>query len=223
MIDGKTTIGEIKDKVLNNGFDLIKDSAYRIKDKVERGKDEGLRIKDKEGKEEREREREREEKEKLQSRDRACPVLKLQKQEVDSQLKVFFGELKEIKAVIRDTRSSILDTRKKKKNGKRTLDSDKRVSSIEKRPLKKGRKMKFRPEITRVKLNPEQAVLSCGCYSLGLRSFRTGGYGNFARGANAYSAPYDSCVGKSMYRIYPFRTQRAWRCYAERTESSASS
>ena len=46
MIDGKTTIGEIKDKVLNNGFDLIKDSAYRIKDKVERGKDEGLRIKD---------------------------------------------------------------------------------------------------------------------------------------------------------------------------------
>ena len=62
MIDGKTTVGEIKDKVLNNGFDLIKDSAYRIKDKVERGKDEGLRIKDKEGKEERERERERERK-----------------------------------------------------------------------------------------------------------------------------------------------------------------
>ena len=30
MIDGKTTVGEIKDKVLNNGFDLIKDSAYRI-------------------------------------------------------------------------------------------------------------------------------------------------------------------------------------------------
>ena len=55
MIDGKTTIGEIKDKVLNNGFDLIKDSAYRIKDKVERGKDEGLRIKRREGSRERER------------------------------------------------------------------------------------------------------------------------------------------------------------------------
>ena len=27
--------------------------------------------------------------------------------------------------------------------------------------------MKFRPEITRVKLNPEQAVLSCGCYDVG--------------------------------------------------------
>lgn len=26
------------------------------------------------------------------------------------------------------------------------------------------RKPKFRPRITRVKLNPEQAVLSCGCY-----------------------------------------------------------
>ena len=47
LIDGKTSVGEIKDKVLNNGFDLIKDK--------------GLRIKGKEGKAEREREREREE------------------------------------------------------------------------------------------------------------------------------------------------------------------
>ena len=31
------------------------------------------------------------------------------------------------------------------------------------------RKPKFKPEITRVKLNPEQAVLSCGCYSHGHR------------------------------------------------------
>ncbi|MBU1367323.1 MAG: hypothetical protein KJ711_05880, partial [Candidatus Omnitrophica bacterium] len=29
---------------------------------------------------------------------------------------------------------------------------------------KRGRRMKFRPEITRVKLNPEQAVLTCACY-----------------------------------------------------------
>jgi len=27
-----------------------------------------------------------------------------------------------------------------------------------------GRKLKFRPKITRIKLNPEQAVLSCTCY-----------------------------------------------------------
>ena len=31
--------------------------------------------------------------------------------------------------------------------------------------------MKFRPEITRVKLNPEQAVLSCGCYCMGYRKW----------------------------------------------------
>ena len=52
MIDGKISIGEIKDKVLNNGFDLIKDKGLRIKAE---GKDKGLRIKGKEGKAERER------------------------------------------------------------------------------------------------------------------------------------------------------------------------
>lgn len=30
------------------------------------------------------------------------------------------------------------------------------------------RKQKFKPEISRVKLNPEQAVLTCGCFT-GLR------------------------------------------------------
>jgi len=30
-----------------------------------------------------------------------------------------------------------------------------------------SRKPKFKPEITRVKLNPEQAVLSCMCYNTG--------------------------------------------------------
>lgn len=32
-----------------------------------------------------------------------------------------------------------------------------------------SKKMKFKPEITRVRLNPEQAVLACTCYSGGLR------------------------------------------------------
>lgn len=32
------------------------------------------------------------------------------------------------------------------------------------------RKPKFKPVITRVKLNPEQAVLSCNCYSIGTLS-----------------------------------------------------
>lgn len=35
---------------------------------------------------------------------------------------------------------------------------------------KRGRKPKFDPVITRVKLNPEQAVLSCNCWGLGFRA-----------------------------------------------------
>ena len=35
-------------------------------------------------------------------------------------------------------------------------------------------KLKFKPVITRVKLNPEQAVLSCGCYNSGIRVSVTG-------------------------------------------------
>jgi hypothetical protein len=31
------------------------------------------------------------------------------------------------------------------------------------------KKPKFKPEITRIKLNPEQAVLTCSCYSTGYR------------------------------------------------------
>jgi hypothetical protein len=38
-----------------------------------------------------------------------------------------------------------------------------------------SRKPKFKPEITRVKLNPEQAVLSCTCYFNG--SYREVGTG----------------------------------------------
>ena len=34
---------------------------------------------------------------------------------------------------------------------------------------KPRRKPKFRPRITRIKLNPEQAVLSCSCYNTGNR------------------------------------------------------
>jgi len=32
------------------------------------------------------------------------------------------------------------------------------------------KKAKFKPLITRIKLNPEQAVLSCNCYSVGRRT-----------------------------------------------------
>ena len=33
-----------------------------------------------------------------------------------------------------------------------------------------AKKLKFKPEITRVKLNPEQAVLSCNCLKAGRRN-----------------------------------------------------
>ena len=71
-------------------------------------------------------------------------------------MKVFFGELKEIKAVIKDSAVRIQNSAKKKE-----LKAD---SGKLKAVGRKGRKMKFRPEITRVKLNPEQAVLTCACY-----------------------------------------------------------
>jgi len=64
--------------------------------------------------------------------------------------------LKEIKAVIKDKGKRI------KVKGEKGEEKSNEVRST-----KKGRKMKFRPEITRVKLNPEQAVLSCNCHSMG--------------------------------------------------------
>lgn len=36
-----------------------------------------------------------------------------------------------------------------------------------------GRKPKFKPMITRIKLNPEQAVLTCNCFNAGFRLYRT--------------------------------------------------
>ncbi len=39
----------------------------------------------------------------------------------------------------------------------------------ERRERERVKKPKFHPVITRVKLNPEQAVLQCSCYSAGQR------------------------------------------------------
>ncbi|MBU0878326.1 MAG: hypothetical protein KKD55_01785 [Candidatus Omnitrophica bacterium] len=60
--------------------------------------------------------------------------------------------------MIKDSAVSIQDSARKKKE----LKADSRKLKANGR---KGRKMKFRPEITRVKLNPEQAVLSCSCHN----------------------------------------------------------
>ncbi|MBU1810845.1 MAG: hypothetical protein KJ629_06870, partial [Candidatus Omnitrophica bacterium] len=83
--------------------------------------------------------------------------------------------LKEIKAVVKDKGKRI------KVKGKREEEKSKKRDTLHAaRITKRGRKMKFRPEITRVKLNPEQAVLTCECFSgngkliMG-RSYGTGG------------------------------------------------
>jgi hypothetical protein len=45
-----------------------------------------------------------------------------------------------------------------------------------------GRKKKFRPVITRVKLNPEQAVLQCNCYDVS----HVGGIPDTSPGSSMY-------------------------------------
>jgi hypothetical protein len=54
------------------------------------------------------------------------------------------------------------------------------------------KKPKFNPEVTRVKLNPEQAVLNCSCYSGNVIIVNRGGviagmaYGCWMGGGNKY-------------------------------------
>ena len=55
-----------------------------------------------------------------------------------------------------------------------------------------SRKPKFKPVLTRVKLNPEQAVLSCNCYTSGQHAEgRFGGtnYWGTSYGTGCYSRP----------------------------------
>lgn len=55
------------------------------------------------------------------------------------------------------------------------------------------RKPKFRPRVTRVKLNPEQAVLTCSCWGYGRVSSACGGgspcCATFRGGTNFESNP----------------------------------
>ena len=58
------------------------------------------------------------------------------------------------------------------------------------------KKPKFRPKITRIKLNPEQAVLTCSCYLSGLR---------YVAGSNLFFTEIGGhfrhgCLGRSMHR-----------------------
>ncbi len=54
-----------------------------------------------------------------------------------------------------------------------------------------GRKPKFWPRITRIKLDPEQAVLSCTCYVNGWRKWPIGGgsFSGLCSGRSLVSGP----------------------------------
>ncbi|MFH1191654.1 MAG: hypothetical protein V1670_05615 [Candidatus Omnitrophota bacterium] len=69
-----------------------------------------------------------------------------------------------------------------------------------------GRKPKFKPVITRVKLNPEQAVLSCNCYSSGARLVGGGMWGlivNHSCYGIRVSAGLGGCLPVGAELVYP--------------------
>ena len=69
--------------------------------------------------------------------------------------------------------------------------------------------MRFKPEIRRIKLNPEQAVLACGCVTTNNRPSGMGGYippgtfiGNACSAGIRGSHPVHSCVGAGAHPGY---------------------
>jgi hypothetical protein len=58
-----------------------------------------------------------------------------------------------------------------------------------------AKKPKFKPVVTRVKLNPEQAVLTCSCYSEGWQ------FGPGTPGVGGRSCYFDSVHGKSVVEL----------------------
>ena len=63
-----------------------------------------------------------------------------------------------------------------------------------------SRKPKFRPEITRVKLNPEQAVLACTCFTNPFGpAFRLSPGFDWDASRTAFGG--DSCIGKDRWNI----------------------
>ncbi len=61
-----------------------------------------------------------------------------------------------------------------------------------------SRKPKFKPQITRVKLNPEQAVLACTCYNTGKRG------AGFVFTVWQAVFGWDACYTRNKYAGYRF-------------------
>lgn len=71
-----------------------------------------------------------------------------------------------------------------------------------------GRKLKFKPVITRVKLNPEQAVLSCNCFTTGASItgsalWNTTPLANHCYGAGKLFQPLNGCNPSGTMATYP--------------------
>ena len=59
------------------------------------------------------------------------------------------------------------------------------------------KKPKFNPEVSRVNLNPEQAVLACDCYS-GMKATTLGGSTEYCVPGNKSTMPSDSAAGEGF-------------------------
>ncbi len=68
------------------------------------------------------------------------------------------------------------------------------------------KKPKFRPRITRIKLNPEQAVLACNCFNSNWNVIRVASGSGYALGAN----PFPFCSGKGNNTYLNDRSVGDW-------------
>jgi len=81
-----------------------------------------------------------------------------------------------------------------------------------------GRKPKFKPIITRVKLNPEQAVLSCDCWTQLTRWLAT----NYTARSGSRLTQYCTGTAKQYANTYPCNATGGLAYYRS-TGGSASS
>lgn len=71
------------------------------------------------------------------------------------------------------------------------------------------KKQKFNPEITRVKLNPEQAVLACSCYGTARHMFDTPHYYGHFPGRDEHNACWAS-------HLSPRSQTSGWGCHSDK-------
>lgn len=74
------------------------------------------------------------------------------------------------------------------------------------------KKPKFKPVITRVKLNPEQAVLTCNCYS-GVVPLFYSGVGWSRSTSYTFNYYQQGCIQHSKTRIYLTSDGSSSHCY----------